>query len=88
MGQVKSLASSFVRFDLHRFFITDFPLEGQSKETPKKGFDRSVQPAIENQSATVSPKADDNLMKVLASIFKLTDSPQKLARLKSCRKAN
>lgn len=27
----KSIASSFVRFDLHRFFIIDFQLEGQSR---------------------------------------------------------
>lgn len=31
LSSSKSIASSFVRFDLHRFFIIDFQLEGQSR---------------------------------------------------------
>lgn len=98
------MASGFVRFDLHRFFIIDFQLEGQKQRNEiKKGLTESAQLAIESQrekgvgerEAVVEvvvlvdsegllfpPKADDNLMKVAASIFKLTESPQKLALAK------
>lgn len=98
-----SIASSFVRFDLHRFFIIDFQLEGQKQKNEiKKGLTENAQLAIESQREGVGereavvevvvlvdsegllfpPKADDNLMKVAASIFKLTESPQKLALAK------
>lgn len=105
-----SMPSSFVRFDLHRFFIIDFQLEGQKQKNEiKKGLTENAQLAIESQreegvgevdgdgEAVVEvvvmvmvelegllcpPKADDNLMKVAASIFKLTESPQKLALAK------
>lgn len=92
-----SMASGFVRFDLHRFFIIDFQLEGQKQRNEiKKGLTENAQLAIESQREEVvgereavvevvvlvdsegllfPPKADDNLMKVAASIFKLTESP-------------
>lgn len=93
------MASGFVRFDLHRFFIIDFQLEGQKQRNEiKKGLTENAQLAIESQREEVvgereavvevvvlvlvdsegllfPPKADDNLMKVAASIFKLTESP-------------
>jgi len=74
------------------FSLQILQLKGQGKvktgkrKSRKKGLTETFSQQL--KVGEFPPQADDNLMKVGASIFKLTESPQKLARPKSCRKAN